>query len=100
MSFTTDSTNDTFVDNSTDEAAVHSGDMLGENVDFLIGINGFTKTKVDTALEVVVDEERYFVDLSENDQKEIWDALDDQCRKLFSRGCDALLGEARKRMVE
>ena len=38
------------------------------------------------------------VDLSEEEQKAVWEELDRQCRERLGKGCEELLSEARKRM--
>ena len=43
-------------------------------------------------------DERYTIDLSEEDQRELYAALDRECREKLGKGCEDLLAEARTRM--
>ena len=43
-------------------------------------------------------DERYTIDLSEEDQQELYAALDRECREKRGKGCEDLLAEARTRM--
>ena len=72
---------------------------------FYIGLNGFTDTKVDTHIEFVVvsedaddNEWMYTIDLTEEEQRMIYDELDRQCKKKLGKGCEELLAEAEKEM--
>lgn len=73
---------------------------------FYIGINGFSKTKLDTSIMFTVasetqsdDNETYYIDLSEEEQLIIYAELDKQCRKNLQKSCDELLEEAREEMI-
>ena len=73
--------------------------------DFYIGLNGFTETKVDTSIMFVVvnsdspdNEDFYTIDLSEAEQRSIYNILDDQCRRYYEKSCADLLEEARLAM--
>ena len=73
-----------------------------------LGINDFTKTKLNTCIEAVVvnepdqpdNEECYLISLSEDEQKDIFAAIDAQCRKRLGKSCEELLKEAEKEMEE
>ena len=76
-----------------------------DDMEFFIGINDFTATKLDNCIEAIVTatdapdvEERYTIDLSEEDQRELFSALDRECRENLGKGCEDLLAEARTRM--
>ena len=43
-------------------------------------------------------EDYYLIDLSEDEQKEIYTILDDQCRRYYEKSCVELLDEARRAM--
>ena len=80
------------------------GDMEGW-YDFYIGLNGYTETKVDTSIMFVVmnsdspdNEDFYTIDLSEAEQRAIYNILDDQCRRYYEKSCADLLEEARLAM--
>ena len=76
-----------------------------DDVEFTIGINGFTSTKLDNCSEAVITatdapdaEERYTIDLSEDAQREAFAALDRECREKLGKGCEDLLAEAKARI--
>ena len=76
-----------------------------EEFDFTIGLNDFTATHLDNCVEAVVTDtsapdvdERYTIDLSEEEQRAIFRTLDIECRAKLGRGCEDLLAEARERM--
>ena len=73
--------------------------------DFYIGLNGYAETKVDTSIMFVVvnsdspdNEDFYTIDLSEAEQRAIYNILDDQCRRYYEKSCADLLEEARLSM--
>ena len=73
--------------------------------EYYLGINGYTRTKLDTAIYAVVvntkagDEgECYDIQLTENEQSEIYAWLDEQCQEHIGKTCDELLEEAKKKM--
>lgn len=75
--------------------------------DFFVGINSYTDTHVDSCIEFIVvnsaspdDEERYTIDLSEEEQKVLFSCLDSQCREHLGKKCEDLLDEAEKQMEE
>ncbi len=75
--------------------------------DFFVGINGYTATHMDNCIEFIVvnsdspdDEERYTIDLTEEEQKILFACLDSQCKKYLEKSCEELLTEAGKQMEE
>ena len=73
--------------------------------EFTIGINGFTPTHLDSVISFIEvgdnhpdSEVAYTIDLTEEEQKAVYDCLNEQCRKYLGKGCEDLLGEARMRM--
>ena len=73
---------------------------------FYIGLNDYCESKLDNAIEFVVvnsdspdNEEIYTIDLSEEEQKVLYNRLDEQCRKYLGKGCEELLAEARAEML-
>ena len=72
---------------------------------FSISLNDFTKSKLDTCITFIVrddnaldNEEMYYIDLSEAEQKAIYRCLDKQCREKLGKSCEDLLAEARREM--
>ena len=70
-----------------------------------LGLNGYTDTHMDTSIMAVVvnsdsedNEDYYLIELSEDEQKEIYTILDDQCRRYYEKSCADLLDEARREM--
>jgi hypothetical protein len=69
--------------------------------DFYVGINGYTESHMDSCIEFVVvnsnspdDEERYTIDLTEEEQRTVFSCLDEQCRKhLEKRTCEEQMEE-------
>ena len=77
-----------------------------DDVEFTVGLNDFTSTKLDNCIEAVITatdatdvEERYTIELSEEAQREVFAALDQECREKMGKGCEDLLAEARLRMT-
>ncbi len=75
--------------------------------DFFVGVNGFSRTHIDSAISFVVahsesldNESMYSIDLTEEEQNVIFACLDAQCRKYLGKGCEDLLEEARTRMED
>ena len=68
--------------------------------EFVIGINDFTPSKMDTCLMFTVDMETYSIDLKDEELPMIFDSLDSQCREKLGKGCLDLLEEARAKMYE
>ena len=75
--------------------------------DFYVGINGYTESHMDSSIEFVVvnsnspdEEERYTIDLTEEEQSTVFSCLDEQCRKHLEKSCEDLLAEAEKQMGE
>ena len=73
--------------------------------DLYLGLNGYTDTHMDTSIMAVVvnsdsedNEDYYLIELSEDEQKEIYTILDDQCRRYYEKSCADLLDEARREM--
>ena len=71
-------------------------EVCGDEAEFYIGLNGFTKTRVDNCIVVIIGEGQSTIDLGEDEQKEIWDILDKECREAWGKGCEDLLEEAKK----
>jgi len=76
-----------------------------EDVEFSVGINEFTATKLDNCIEAIITatdapdiEERYTIDLNEDEQRKVFAALDAECHEKLGKGCDELLAEARTQM--
>ena len=75
--------------------------------DFYVGINGYAENHMDSCIEFVVvnsnspdDEERYSIDLTEEEQCAVIKCLDAQCQKYLGKDCVELLAEAQKQMEE
>ena len=72
------------------------------SIDYHVGLNAFTKSRVDTAILATVREnqaeQEYIITLSEAEQAALYRQLDEQCREILGRSCEDLLAEARKRM--
>ena len=75
--------------------------------DFYIGLNDYSETKLDNAIEFVVvnsdspdNEEFYTIDLTEVEQEVLYNRLDEQCRKYLGKSCEELLAEARRELEE
>lgn len=73
---------------------------------FYIGLNGYSKTKVDSCITFQVknsdsndNESFYHIDLTEAEQSIIFSILDKQCRSQYHKSCDDLLKEAEDRML-
>ena len=80
------------------------GDMEGW-YDFSLGLNSYTETSLDTGIRFAVvntespdNEGYYIIDLSEEEQRLIYNALDDQCRRYYEESYADLLEEARQAM--
>ena len=72
---------------------------------FYIGINGFSDRHVDSCIEFVVEnsdsvdnDQRYSIDLTEEEQNVLWERLNAQCNRYISQNCDELLADAKKKM--
>ena len=75
--------------------------------DFYVGLNGFADNHMDSCIEFIVvnadsedNEELYTIDLTTEEQKAIYDRLDEQCRRYEGKSCEELLAEAGRRMRE
>ena len=73
--------------------------------DFFISLNGFNDSHIDTCIAVVVagsdspdNEDMYTIDLSEDEQKLLYNRFDEQCRKNIDKTCEELLKEAEDMM--
>ena len=73
--------------------------------DFFISLNGFNDSHIDTCIAVVVagsdspdNEDMYTIDLSEDEQKLLYNRFDEQCRKNIDKTCEELLKEAENMM--
>ena len=76
-----------------------------DDIESTVGLNDYTVTKLDNCIEAVITaveaadvEERYTIDLSEDAQKEVFAALDRECREKLGKGCEDPLAEARAKM--
>ena len=76
-----------------------------DDVEFSVGLNDFTAIKLDNCIEAIITatdapdvEERYSIDLSEDEQREMFASLDRECRDKLGKGCEDLLAEARAQM--
>lgn len=72
-----------------------------------LGLNGYTSTGLDTSILAIVvnsdsedNEQPYYLDLSEDEQRAIFKLLDEQCRGHYGKSCADLLEEARQAMEE
>ena len=65
---------------------------------FYIGINGFTKSKLNTCIEFAYGDEQDTIDLTEEEQEVVFAVLDQQCREKLGKSCDELLEEAKAEM--
>ena len=72
-----------------------------------LGLNGYTSTGLDTSILAIVvnsdsedNEQPYYLDLSEDEQRAIFKLLDGQCREHYGKSCADLLEEARQAMEE
>lgn len=75
--------------------------------DFYIGLNDLSPEKIDTCIEfMVVNSEaddngaRYTIGLGRDEQAAMYARLDEQCRGYLGKGCEELLEEARKEMMD
>ena len=75
--------------------------------DFYVGLNGFADNHMDSCIEFVVvnadsedNEELYTIDLTAEEQKAVYERLDEQCRRYEGKTCEELLKEAGERMRE
>lgn len=73
--------------------------------DYRVGLNTFTKSRVDTVILATVRENQslyiereYIITLSEAEQEALYRQLDEQCRDHLGKSCEDLLAEARRRM--
>ena len=72
--------------------------------EFSISLNGFSKSHVDSAIEFIVinssdeDEGSYAIDLTEEEQRVIYNSLNQQCLAYLKKGCENLLKEAENLM--
>ena len=70
---------------------------------FQLGLNGMSRTHVDSSIIFMVvdhdaadDGETYQISLSESEQEDIYNALDAQCKQIYGMTCEELLREAQK----
>ena len=70
-------------------------DAADEDFSFYIGINGFTKTKLNNCIEFTCGDEQDTIDLTEEEQEVVFSVLDRQCKEKLGKGCDMLLEEAK-----
>ena len=88
------------MDGFTDETCDNEGWY-----DFWISIEDYGATKVAPCIDFVVvnsdsldNEETYSIDLTEEEQKLMYERLDGLCRQNYEKSCEELLQEARKEM--
>lgn len=62
--------------------------------EFTVGINGFTKSKLDNCIIADCNDESFTIELDEDIQRQVYDALDQQCKARLGKGCDDLLADA------
>ena len=74
---------------------------------FYVTLNGFTDTMVCNCIEAIVespnaddDGQSYDIDLTEAEQIEVYNELNQQLRERFNTSCEELLEEVRQRMIE
>lgn len=90
------------MDEYTDETCDNDGWY-----DFYIGINGYTASGLDNAVEFVVvnsdsmdNEETYTIELDADEQACLFARLDEQCGEHLGKSCAELLKEAKQEMEE
>ena len=90
------------MDEYTDETCDNDGWY-----DFYISLNGYAENHMDSSIEFVVvnsnspdDEERYSIDLTEEEQDAVLKRLNEQCQKYLGKDCLELLAEAQMQMEE
>ena len=73
--------------------------------DFFISLNGLNESHLDTCIAVVVagsdspdNEDMYTINLTEDEQKLLYNRFDEQCRKNIDKTCEELLKEAEEMM--
>ena len=73
--------------------------------DFFISLNGFNDSHIDTCIAVVVagsdspdNEDMYTINLTEDEQKLLYNRFDEQCRRNVNKSCEELLQEAENMM--
>ena len=65
------------------------------NIEFFVGINGFTKTRLDYCIQALYQDDTWTIDLDEEMQKQVFDALNTQCEEHLGKTCEKLLEEAK-----
>lgn len=75
--------------------------------DYYVEINGYAGNHMGSCIEFCVvngssmdDGELYTIDLTADEQKAVYDRLDEQCRKHLGKSCGELLEESRKEMED
>ena len=75
--------------------------------EFSVGLNGYTPTHLDNSIDFVVagsdsadNEDIYHMELSLEEQQIIFDLLDCQCKDAFGKGCEELLEDARRELID
>lgn len=70
--------------------------------DFYVGLNDYNESKMDSCITFVVVncesddcESSYVIDLSCEEQKAMYQRLDEECRRKYGKSCEDLLEEAR-----
>lgn len=62
--------------------------------EFMIGINGFTKSRLDNCIMFFIGGIPRRIELADEEQYDIFNRLDAQCREHLGKGCEDLLKEA------
>ena len=75
--------------------------------DFFISLNGFNDSHIDTCIAVVVagsdspdNEDMYTINLTEDEQKLLYNRFDEQCMRNIDKTCEELLKEAEDMMEQ
>ena len=83
------------------------GEEVSGWYDFHVGINGYTPSGLDTCIifELVNGDapdtwESYVIDLSECEQVQIYERLNEECVEGFGKTCEELLEDAKKEMSD
>ena len=67
--------------------------------EFMIGINGFTNSRLDDCIKFFMGGIPRRIELEDEEQYDIFNSLDAQCREHLGQGCEDLLKEAESEMT-
>ena len=97
------------LDKIADEIRIAEGKIpffTGENPDldgwykFVVGVNDYTKTGTDNCITFIVenssledDEDIYYIELSESDQTQLYERLNDECVHIYGKTLNELMNE-------